>query len=496
MTTSRHKNRSRSRRPLLLLLAVVGAVSLAIVGTAGPALLPGEGSGGDDFTAQAAADAGGALSAPVSPDGDCDTDAAERGATLPDECTEGRNGGDHTAAAAGEDATTDEYILSVAVVEDGATDGDTPAASGTGKLPGGPGAIEDPTGGISINFGGIEVRGRDGEPAGGADAGSDPAGPNGAFGPGGGDPSGSFVAGDGDSAGPDASDGIFGFQPDDGDGSGADDASSGSGDSGGDSGGVFGGGTGSGGGGSDDGSDIGSGDNSGSGTSDGTDDGSGDDSGSGTGDGTGDDSRSDSGDDSGSDSGDSSGSGSDEDCDDGSDDDCGDGTGDNSGSGSGGDSNDPPPPPPPSGGGPVDLVASPGSAVVSFSNMAPGDSVIAVLVLTNNDSTELRYAMTTSATNADGKNLAGQLLVTIRLKTSNPCSAEDGAILYGSGPLSGAAFGDPAQGAQAGDRVLAPGASEQLCIKVELPLSSGNETQNAATVASFVFDAEETFNNP
>ena len=86
--------------------------------------------------------------------------------------------------------------------------------------------------------------------------------------------------------------------------------------------------------------------------------------------------------------------------------------------------------------------------------------------------------------------------MTIRLKTSNPCSAEDGAILYGPGPLSGAAFGDPAQGAQAGDRVLAPGASEQLCIKVELPLSSGNETQNAATVASFVFDAEETANNP
>ena len=365
MTTSRHKNRSRSRRPLLLLLAVGAAVSLAIVGKAGPALLPGEGSGGDDFTAQAATDEGGTLSAPASPDGDCDTDATERGAPLPDECTEGRNGGDHTAAAAGEGATTDEYILSVAVVEDATTNEDTSAASGTGKLPGGPGTIADSAGGIFITFGGIEIRGRDDEAADGADAGDGLAGPFGSFGPGGGDTSGSFAAGGGDSAGPDASDGIFVFQPDDGDGSGADDASSGSGDSDGDSDGVFGGGTGFGGDGFDDGSGTDLGDNSGSGTSDGTSDGTG----SGTGDGTGDD----------------------------------------SGSGSSGDSNvpPPPPPPPPSGGDPVDLVASPGSAVVSFSNMAPGDSVIAVLVLTNSESTELRYAMTTSATNADGKNLAG-----------------------------------------------------------------------------------------
>jgi len=60
----------------------------------------------------------------------------------------------------------------------------------------------------------------------------------------------------------------------------------------------------------------------------------------------------------------------------------------------------------------------------------------------------------------------------------------------------GQIFGNPAQGAQAGDRNLAVSASETLCFRVALPLSTGNAYKNAATTATFTFDAEQTANNP
>ena len=42
---------------------------------------------------------------------------------------------------------------------------------------------------------------------------------------------------------------------------------------------------------------------------------------------------------------------------------------------------------------------SPASALVTFSTMAPGDTTIQQLTLTNSGSLALRYAMTTAATN-------------------------------------------------------------------------------------------------
>jgi hypothetical protein len=104
--------------------------------------------------------------------------------------------------------------------------------------------------------------------------------------------------------------------------------------------------------------------------------------------------------------------------------------------------------------------------------------------------------MTTSATNADGKGLMNQLLLTVRVKTVNPCTNEDGAILNGPAALASGAFGSSAQGAQAGDRSVAAAASETLCFKVELPLATADAFQSATTTATFTFDAEQTANNP
>ncbi|MDA0302000.1 MAG: TasA family protein [Chloroflexi bacterium] len=148
------------------------------------------------------------------------------------------------------------------------------------------------------------------------------------------------------------------------------------------------------------------------------------------------------------------------------------------------------------GSGTIVIDAPPGSAAVTLTNMAPGGFVISPLIMTNNGSLPLRYAMSTATTNVDAKALAGQLELTIRLKSAGLCSAEDGLLLYGPGTLAAGALGSNAQGAQAGDRELAAAANETLCFKVQLPLSTGNAFQNASTTATFTFDAEQTANNP
>lgn len=57
-------------------------------------------------------------------------------------------------------------------------------------------------------------------------------------------------------------------------------------------------------------------------------------------------------------------------------------------------------------------------------------------------------------------------------------------------------LGDAATGAQAGDRTLASGANEVLCLQVSLPIATGNTYSNRTTTAVLRFDAEQTVNNP
>ncbi|MBI3537565.1 MAG: YncE family protein [Chloroflexi bacterium] len=149
------------------------------------------------------------------------------------------------------------------------------------------------------------------------------------------------------------------------------------------------------------------------------------------------------------------------------------------------------------------IVTSPASALMTFSNMAAGDQVTKPLIVMNDGTLTLRYAITSITTNSDGKNLANQLRLTIKsnvLDCANAGFNFSGTVLYGPaalGTITGLnVIGDPAQGQQAGDRALQPGSFEILCFNVSLPLESGNEFQNASTTATFVFAAEQTLNNP
>lgn len=152
--------------------------------------------------------------------------------------------------------------------------------------------------------------------------------------------------------------------------------------------------------------------------------------------------------------------------------------------------------------GDVDLTTAPTTALVTFTNMAPGDSITDDVLVTNAGSMALRYAISSSATNADALGLKDALTLTIKTidvtTPGTPCDDFDGTQLY-TGDLDdgagGLLVGDAAQGADPGDRAIATSSNETLCFFVELPLGSTGP-QGASTTATFTFDAEQTVNNP
>lgn len=140
--------------------------------------------------------------------------------------------------------------------------------------------------------------------------------------------------------------------------------------------------------------------------------------------------------------------------------------------------------------GTVILGVSPSTAF-SATGILPGASGSQTVTVSNSGTGDLRYAMSSSSTNTDSKNLAAQIDLTIKPGT---CPSAAAAIF--SAKLSTAALGSSTQGSQAGDRTVAAGSSEELCFSWSFPLASGNAYQAAATTTTFTFDAEQTLNNP
>jgi hypothetical protein len=151
--------------------------------------------------------------------------------------------------------------------------------------------------------------------------------------------------------------------------------------------------------------------------------------------------------------------------------------------------------------GTVALTTSPTTALLTYAAMQPGASVTNSITVTNTGSSQLRYAISSTATNADGKGLKDQLVLTVKTVDVStpgvPCDDFDGTQLY-SGDLdstAGKLVGDNTQGSQAGDRTLNASANEVLCFRASLPLSTSTAYQGATTTATFTFDAEQTANN-
>jgi hypothetical protein len=153
--------------------------------------------------------------------------------------------------------------------------------------------------------------------------------------------------------------------------------------------------------------------------------------------------------------------------------------------------------------GTIDLDAAKIDALVlTTSALMPGDTVTDDVVVENDGSAQLRYAMTTSSTNTDSKALRDALTLTIKTvdftTPGTPCDNFDGTSTLYNGVLgaSTAKFGSTAQGPDTGDRTLNGGANETLCFRVSLPSGTDNTYQGAATTTTFTFDAEQTSSNP
>jgi len=150
--------------------------------------------------------------------------------------------------------------------------------------------------------------------------------------------------------------------------------------------------------------------------------------------------------------------------------------------------------------GTLDIGTSPTTALVTYSDMAPGDEVTAEITVSNDGSLDLRYAVTSTTTE---DTLAAQLDLTIKSGVTTCTNAgfdTDGTVIYTTGDLGSTTgidvIGDPTQGADTGDRTLAATANEDLCFNVELPSSTGDSFQGLTTTATFTFAAEQTDNNP
>lgn len=139
---------------------------------------------------------------------------------------------------------------------------------------------------------------------------------------------------------------------------------------------------------------------------------------------------------------------------------------------------------------------------LTASGMVPGDTVTDDVVVENDGSVELRYAVTSATTDPDGKGLRDVLTLTVKTVDVStpgvPCDNFDGTTLLATTVLGAgsAGFGDPTAGADAGDRVLAAAANETLCFRVALPAGTGNAYQGATATTTLTFDAEQTASNP
>lgn len=150
----------------------------------------------------------------------------------------------------------------------------------------------------------------------------------------------------------------------------------------------------------------------------------------------------------------------------------------------------------------LDIAARPASTALRAENLAPGDVVAGVIELTNDGSIPLAYSVRVDGTIADelapwitwwftlrdaggvcpdGPAWAG-VPASDRIEVAGDTFAEVGTV---------ALVGDPAPGADPGDRVLAVAESELLCVGASLPLGVPNSAQAASALLTFRVDAEQ-----
>ncbi|MFI2754247.1 hypothetical protein ACGIF2_15415 [Cellulomonas sp. P22] len=164
--------------------------------------------------------------------------------------------------------------------------------------------------------------------------------------------------------------------------------------------------------------------------------------------------------------------------------------------------------------GSVDLTAGDLTFAVPASGLAPGDTLVAPLTVQNTGTLAYRYSVryeaadTTPGVDAlltEWLQLRVYALDTCTKAATDTASADrllgSAGTKVGTGPLStnglATLVGDMATGQQTGDRVLlAVEGSEQLCVRVDLPLDTPDALQSTSADLTLRLDAEQTTNNP
>jgi spore coat-associated protein N len=140
------------------------------------------------------------------------------------------------------------------------------------------------------------------------------------------------------------------------------------------------------------------------------------------------------------------------------------------------------------------------STLFAIDAMAPGDVVYRSLTVNNQGTLGLRYSLTGSADDADGRGLNTKLQFTVRpMAGSESCNdslaATEGPLYTGAIGEGTLLFGSPAAEISAGDRGVVAGGSDRLCVTAFLPNDTDNTFEGARTQLTLVFNAEQTANN-
>lgn len=137
-------------------------------------------------------------------------------------------------------------------------------------------------------------------------------------------------------------------------------------------------------------------------------------------------------------------------------------------------------------------------------NWVPGDSITGSVDVENDGTNTLRYSLNTTSTSVAGVNggvLNAALLVEVKtIDVTTPltkCNDFDGTALQASEALgaSNVMFGSVSSTVGTGDRTVLAAATDVLCIRISLPLATGDTFQGATAVTTFTFNAEQTDNN-
>lgn len=141
--------------------------------------------------------------------------------------------------------------------------------------------------------------------------------------------------------------------------------------------------------------------------------------------------------------------------------------------------------------GTADLKVNNGDAptftAMNASTMEGGDSTAGVLTVRNNGDVPLSYYVSTSATNADGKNLASQFSVKVTGDGATSGSSPNVACSGSALGSSGTSFGGNLLGSSSNLRSLDAGASETICVQASL--ANGTAALGSTTNITFTFTA-------